>query len=53
MEELKEKNTYDLLKDMDTMLYYLYTHNKNYTKEQMYKISDLVDYVAELENRLK
>ena len=32
MEELKSKTITELYKNIDDILYFLYTHNKNYTK---------------------
>lgn len=40
---LKFNNPQDLLYYFSAMLYFLNTHNKNYTKEQERKISDLND----------
>lgn len=40
---LKFNNPQDLLYYFSAMLYFLNTHNKNYTKEQEHKISDLND----------
>lgn len=53
MEELKDKNIYELLNEINKQVYYLYTHNKNYTKMQYNTILDLQDYIEELETRLK
>lgn len=50
--ELKNKNVHELLKDIENITYFLYTHNKNYTKEQYYEITNLIDYLEELRARL-
>ena len=52
MEDLKEKNIYDLLNLIDNKLYYLNTHNKNYNKIQYYNINDLIDIIEELKERI-
>lgn len=51
MNNLKEKSKIELIENIDNILYYLYTHNKNYTKQQYYKISDLIDIIEELKAR--
>jgi hypothetical protein len=51
MEHLKEKTTEQLQKEIDNRLYFLYTHNKNYTKQQYYNIIDLIDIIQELKER--
>ena len=52
MENLKNKNIDELRKDIDDILYYLYTHNKNYTKKQYNNIGELIDLFQELSNRI-
>lgn len=52
MKELKEKNVDELLQNMDNIIYFLYTHNKNYTKKQYENILDLIDIIDELKERL-
>lgn len=52
MEELKNKNTVELLKNIDNIIYFLYTHNKNYTKTQYNNIINLIDIIEELKTRL-
>lgn len=52
MKELKEKNVNELLQNMDNIIYFLYTHNKNYTKKQYENILDLIDIMDELKERL-
>lgn len=52
MKELKEKNVNELLQNMDNIIYFLYTHNKNYTKKQYENILDLIDIIDELKERL-
>lgn len=52
MKELKEKNTNELLQNIDDITYFLYTHNKNYTKKQYEYILDLIDIMDELKERL-
>ena len=42
--DFKANNKYkeqDLLSYIKSVLYYLWTHNKNYTNEQYYKIDEL------------
>ena len=51
MEDLKNKNFDELLKDMTQIIEYLETHNKNYTKKQYYSILDLKEISEELKNR--
>ena len=51
MEELKSKTITELYKNIDDILYFLYTHNKNYTKKQYNNIIDLVDIIEELKER--
>lgn len=53
MEGLKNKSIYELLNEIDKQVYYLYAHNKNYTKMQYNTILDLQDYIEELEAKLK
>lgn len=52
MKELKGKNVNELLQNMDNIIYFLYTHNKNYTKKQYENILDLIDIIDELKERL-
>lgn len=52
MENLKNKNINELLQNIDKIIDFLYTHNKNYTKQQYYSIIDLVDIIEELKGRL-
>ena len=52
MENLKNKNVYELLENIDKIIDYLYSHNKNYTKQQYYNIIDLIDIVEELKNKI-
>lgn len=52
MEILKEKNVNELLKNVDDIIYFLYTHNKNYTKKQYENILDLIDIIEELKERI-
>ena len=52
MKELKNENTIELLKRIDNIIYYLYTHNKNYTKLQYNNIINLIDVIEELKTRL-
>ena len=52
MEELKDKNITELIKNIENITYYLYTHNKNYTKEQYNNILDLIDNIDELKGRI-
>ena len=52
MEVLKEKNVNELLKNVDDIIYFLYTHNKNYTKKQYENILDLIDIIEELKERI-
>ena len=52
MKELKEKNVNEFLQNMDNIIYFLYTHNKNYTKKQYENILDLIDIMDELKERL-
>lgn len=52
MENLKNKNIYELLQNIDKITDFLYTHNKNYTKEQYYNILDLIDTIEELKEKL-
>ena len=51
MEELKSKTITELYKNIDDILYFLYTHNKNYTKKQYNNIIDLIDIIEELKER--
>lgn len=51
MENLKEEKTINLYNKIDDVLYYLTTHNKNYTKEQYSKILLLDEIISELKNR--
>ena len=53
MENLKNKNINELLQNIDKIIDFLYTHNKNYTKQQYYSIIDLVDIIEELKGRYK
>lgn len=52
MENLKNKNINELIQNIDKITDFLYTHNKNYTKQQYYNILDLVDIMQELKERL-
>lgn len=52
MKELKKQNVNELLQNIDNIIYFLYTHNKNYTKKQYEKILDLIDIIEELKERL-
>lgn len=52
MKELKEKNVNELLQNIDNIIYFLYTHNKNYTKKQYENILNLIDIIDELKERL-
>ena len=52
MEELKNKNVNELIKNIDEKIYFLYTHNKNYTKKQYENILDLIDIIDELKQRI-
>ena len=52
MNELKNKNIYELIKNIDDIIDFLYRHNKNYTKKQYEKILDLTDIIAELKERI-
>ena len=52
MKELKKQNVNELLQNIDNIIYFLYTHNKNYTKKQNEKILDLIDIIEELKERL-
>ena len=52
MKELKEKNVNELLQNIDNIIHFLYTHNKNYTKKQYENILDLIDIMDELKERL-
>jgi hypothetical protein len=52
MKVLKEKNVNELLKNVDDIIYFLYTHNKNYTKKQYENILNLIDIIEELKERI-
>ena len=52
MENLKNKNIKELIKDIDNILYYLHTYNKNYNKKQYENIDDLIDLFQELTERI-
>lgn len=52
MKVLKEKNVNELFKNVDDIIYSLYTHNKNYTKKQYENILDLIDIIEELKERI-
>ena len=52
MENLKNKNIKELTKDIDNILYYLHTYNKNYNKKQHENINDLIDLFQELTERI-
>ena len=52
MENLRNKTMYELMQNIDDILSYLYLHNKNYTKEQYFKIINLIDITTELKERL-
>lgn len=52
MKELKRQNVNELLQDIDNIIHFLYTHNKNYTKKQYENILDLIDTIEELKERL-
>ena len=52
MEYLKSKNIIELIKDIESITDFLYTHNKNYTKEQYNNIINLIDNIEELKTRL-
>lgn len=52
MENLKNKNIKELTEDIDNILYYLHTHNKNYNKKQYENINDLIDLFQELTERI-
>ena len=52
MRNLKHKAIYELLEDLDNLTYYLYKHNKNYTKKQYYSITDICDIIEELKERI-
>lgn len=52
MEELKNKNVYELLKNIDDIMYYLSTHNKNYNKKQYENILELNEIIEELKTRI-
>lgn len=51
MENLKNKSTNELYKNVDDILFFLSTHNKNYNKKQYEKINDLIDIFTELKDR--
>ena len=51
MEDLKNKNFNELLKDMIQIIDYLESHNKNYTKKQYFNILDLKEISEELQKR--
>ena len=38
----------EILHYMRAVIEYLYTHNKNYTKEQYYRIEDLKNFIANI-----
>ena len=52
MKVLKEKNVNELFKNVDDIIYFLYTHNKNYTKKQYENMLDLIDIIEELKERI-
>lgn len=52
MGNYKGKTKKELLQKLDDIIYFLYTHNKNYTKKQYESILDLIDIVDELKERL-
>ena len=52
MEDLKNKSIVELLKNIDSIIDYLYFHNKNYTKKQYNNILDLIDNIQELRERI-
>lgn len=52
MKVLKEKNVSELFENVDDIIYFLYTHNKNYTKKQYENILDLIDIIEELKERI-
>lgn len=51
MENLKNKTTKELYSQIDDVLYFLLTHNKNYNKKQFEKIDKLNDIITELKDR--
>ena len=44
------KNEKEILKYMQDTIYYLFTHNKNYTQTQYYKIWNLKDIIDNMED---
>lgn len=52
MKVLKEKNVSELFENVDDIIYFLYTHNKNYTKKQYENILDLINIIEELKERI-
>lgn len=48
----KDKNILELFEKIDDQLYYLLTHNKNYTKLQMGKLVDIDDLLQEIKERI-
>ena len=51
MEDLKNKNINELYQEIDKILYFLSTNNKNYTKKQFNNILNLIDIIVELKDR--
>ena len=51
MENLKNKSTNELYQEIDNILYFLSTNNKNYNKKQYENINNLIDIFAELKDR--
>lgn len=51
MKDLKTKNINELNDEIDNIMYFLLTHNKNYTKEQYFKINELQDILTEIKER--
>ena len=51
MNELKEKSILELYNMIDNILYFLSTHNKNYTKKQYENILLMSDIISEIKDR--
>lgn len=51
MNELKEKSIIELYDMVDNILYFLSTHNKNYTKKQYKNILLISDIITEIKDR--
>lgn len=51
MENLRNIATNELYNKIDELLYYLLTHNKNYTKKQFETIDTINDILQEIKDR--